>query len=233
MSAAGRYSGSTPRFGLGFAFVLVALFAAVMGGTPAAMASPGDPVIVTESGHLQGTVSAQMIEYLGIPYAAPPVGMLRWMPPESFGKWTGVFDATAFGSECPQNNTSGTAVGNENCLFLNIYTPHGAKTVKPHGRAVMVWIHGGGLTAGAGADYDPTPLVERGHVIVVTINYRIGHARLLCPAGARRRRPLGRQLRLYGPAICARVGAKKHRGFWRRPGPRHHLRRICWGAEHL
>jgi len=72
-------------------------------------------------------------EYLGIPYAKPPVGTLRWRPPKTFGRWKGVFEATAFGNVCPQMNTTGAVVGDENCLFLNVYTPHGTKTVKPHG----------------------------------------------------------------------------------------------------
>ncbi len=174
MRASGAYVGSTPGFTLRFVFGLAASFAVVTWLIPAAMASAGDPVIVTESGRLQGTVGTEMIEYIGIPYAAPPVGMLRWMPPQAFGKWKGVFKATTFGSECPQVGTGGTVTGDEDCLFLNIYTPLGKKTVKPHDRAVMVWIHGGGLTKGAGSDYDPTPLVEGGDVIVVTINYRLG-----------------------------------------------------------
>lgn len=133
-----------------------------------------DPVLVTESGRLQGVVGTEMIEYLGIPYAAPPVGTLRWMPPQAFGRWKGVFQATQFGNTCPQVNTMGAVVGDEDCLFLNVYTPRGKNRVKPTSRPVMVWIHGGGLTTGAGSDFDPTPLVEGGDVIVVTINYRLG-----------------------------------------------------------
>ena len=76
-----------------------------------AATTANDPVIVTESGRLQGTVGTQMIEYLGIPYAKPPVGMLRWRPPKAFRKWRGVFEATAFGNECPQMNTMGAVVG--------------------------------------------------------------------------------------------------------------------------
>lgn len=129
------------------------------------------PVIVTESGRLQGVITAQMHSYLGIPYAAPPVGALRWMPPQSFGRWHGVFQATAFGSLCQQvPTTQQPDPGTEDCLFLNIYTP----PHKHHEHAVMVWIHGGGLTAGAGSEFDPTPLVEGGNVIVVTFNYRLG-----------------------------------------------------------
>lgn len=141
---------------------------------PAAKASPSDPVIDTTSGHLQGTVGPSTIEYLGIPYAAAPIGPLRWMPTQPYGTWTGLFQATAFGSPCPQLNSSNAVYGNENCLFLNVYTPLGTATAKPHNRAVMVWIHGGGLTKGAGSDFDPTPLVVGGDVIVVTFNYRLG-----------------------------------------------------------
>jgi para-nitrobenzyl esterase len=141
-------------------------------GTPSAKAanSLNDPAIVTESGPLKGVVTPQVNEYLGIPYAAPPVGALRWVPPRPFGRWHGVFSATQFGNECPQ-----TGGGDENCLFLNIYTPNLKKNRDKHdGLAVMVWIHGGGLTSGAGSEFDPTPLVESGGVIVVTINYRLG-----------------------------------------------------------
>jgi para-nitrobenzyl esterase len=139
---------------------------------PGALAagSPNNPAIVTESGPLKGVVTAQLDEYLGIPYAAPPVGALRWMPPQPFGRWLGVFSATEFGSDCLQPGD-----GDEDCLFLNIYTPRTKKNAdKQHGLAVMVWIHGGGLINGAGKDFDPTPLIAGGGVIVVTFNYRLG-----------------------------------------------------------
>jgi para-nitrobenzyl esterase len=129
------------------------------------------PAIVTESGPLKGIIVGNISEFLGIPYAAPPVGNLRWMPPQSFGSWQGLLDASSFGNQCTQGGG-----GSENCLFLNIYVPNFKKNANKHGGAmpVMFWIHGGGLTAGAGSDYDPTPLVEQG-VIVVTINYRLGY----------------------------------------------------------
>jgi len=189
MSASGWHRGSTRMFVVGFVFGLVAMFAAMTWGTPIATASNSlnDPAIVTESGPLKGVDTAQMNEYLGIPYAAPPVGTLRWMPPKPFGRWHGVFQASQFGNECPQTDTSGSFVGDENCLFLNVYTPevrknqdkdNGHKVYEDHdkddGLAVMVWIHGGGLTSGAGSEFDSTPLVEGGDVIVVTINYRLG-----------------------------------------------------------
>ena len=189
MSASGGYGASTPRVAVGFVFALAASFVALIWWTPIATAtnSLNDPAIVTESGPLKGVVTAQINEYLGIPYTAPPVGALRWMPPRRFGRWQGVFKATQFGNECPQTDTSRSFVGDENCLFLNVYTPkvrknqdkdNGHKVNKDHdeddGLAVMVWIHGGGLTTGAGSEFDPTPLIEGGNVIVVTINYRLG-----------------------------------------------------------
>ena len=129
------------------------------------------PAIVTESGPLKGIINGNITEFLGIPYAAPPVGNLRWMPPQSFGKWHGLLDASTFGNQCTQGGG-----GREDCLFLNIYVPNFKKNANKHGGAapVMFWIHGGGLTSGAGSDYDPTPLVNQG-VIVVTINYRLGY----------------------------------------------------------
>ena len=164
---------------------LAIIVAAAVGSGPVASADTGDHrAIVTESGPLKGMTVGGVKEYLGIPYAAPPVGSLRWTPPQSFGKWHGVFRATQFSSDCPQSGG-----GNEDCLFLNVYTPKAAdnedeahgRGVKHHhddkhgqGRAVMVWIHGGGLTGGGADQYDPSPLVNGGHVIVVTINYRLG-----------------------------------------------------------
>ena len=164
---------------------LAIIAAALVGPGRVAWADSGDHrAIVTEGGPLKGTTVGGVKEYLGIPYAAPPVGSLRWTPPQSFGKWHGVLHATQFGSECPQSGG-----GNEDCLFLNVYAPKAddhedeaqGRGPKHHhddkhreGRAVMVWIHGGGLTGGGADQYDPSPLVNSGDVIVVTINYRLG-----------------------------------------------------------
>jgi para-nitrobenzyl esterase len=129
------------------------------------------PAIVTQSGPLKGIIVGNIGEFLGIPYAAPPVGNLRWTPPQPFGQWKGLLDASSFGNVCTQGGR-----GSEDCLFLNIYVPNFKKNGNKHHGAmpVMFWIHGGGLTGGASSDYDPTPLVEQG-VIVVTINYRLGY----------------------------------------------------------
>jgi para-nitrobenzyl esterase len=134
-----------------------------------------DPVIVTQDGPLRGISFPGINVYLGIPYAAPPVGTLRWTPPQPHGRWQGVLDANQLGNVCPQLDDFGTAIGNEDCLFLNVFTP-GSKNgqVKHSGLPVMVWIHGGAMVAGSGNWYDPTPLVTKGDVIVVTLNYRLG-----------------------------------------------------------
>ncbi len=132
------------------------------------------PAIVTKSGPLKGIQTPTTNEYLGIPYAVPPVGNLRWTPPHPFGKWHGVFQATQFGNFCAQPE-SGSTFGSEDCLTLNVYTPREKKNQnKHHGLPVMVWIHGGSLVTGGGGFYDPTRMVEQGGVIVVTINYRLG-----------------------------------------------------------
>jgi para-nitrobenzyl esterase len=133
------------------------------------------PAIVTHSGPIKGIETATTDEYLGIPYAVPPVGNLRWRPPRPFGRWHGVFQATQFGNSCPQPDGFGGTSGSEDCLTLNIYTPRGKKNQnKHHGLPVMVWIHGGALVTGGSGFYDPTRMVEQGGVVVVTINYRLG-----------------------------------------------------------
>src|SRR6516225_8258365 len=134
-----------------------------------------NPAIVTESGPVKGILVNTVREYLGIPYAAPPLGALRWLPPQPFGRWKGLLQAAQFGNFCIQPDGHGGTFGSEDCLSLNIYSSREKKNQNQHdGLPVMVWIHGGGLTTGAGGFYDPTPLVQRGNVIVVTINYRLG-----------------------------------------------------------
>ncbi len=135
--------------------------------------------IVTENGPLKGIRSSDINKFLGIPYAASPVEARRWRPPQPYGRWHGVLKATQLGNQCPQLDFFGNELGVEDCLFLNVYTPsvkkHDEKNEgRRHGLPVMVWIHGGSLVTGSGGLYDPTPLVEKGDVIVVTINYRLG-----------------------------------------------------------
>lgn len=123
-------------------------------------------------GAVRGVVTADGVrEYLGIPYAAPPVGNLRWMPPQAPAKWANVKDVVKFGNSCPQTITLVTFAAKsdtEDCLYLNVFAPDGASGKLP----VMVWIYGGALVDGAADPYDPTALVKSG-VIVVTFNYRV------------------------------------------------------------
>jgi para-nitrobenzyl esterase len=145
---------------------------ALVAAAPAASASPRGPVAGTANGPVRGLANGAVDEFLGIPYAAPPVGALRWQPPQPAASWSGVRDATQFAPHCPQlASPFGLASTSEDCLFLNVFTPshHQAGSHFP----VMVWIHGGALVTGESNDYDPTALVADG-VTVVTINYRLG-----------------------------------------------------------
>ncbi|MET9088010.1 carboxylesterase family protein [Streptomyces sp. NPDC004237] len=126
----------------------------------------------TANGAVRGLVKGEVDEFLGVPYAAPPVGALRWQPPRSAARWPGVRDATRFAPDCAQSaGIFGQASTSEDCLYLNVYTPS-HQQAGAHS-PVMVWIHGGQLTGGAGSFYDPTALVADG-VTVVTVNYRLG-----------------------------------------------------------
>jgi para-nitrobenzyl esterase len=131
-----------------------------------------NPVAITANGAVRGLATGSVDKFLGIPYAAAPVGALRWQPPQPAARWSGVRDATKFGPHCPQlASPFGQASTSEDCLYLNVFTP---ERRPPASRfPVMVWIHGGALVTGESDDYDPTALVAHG-VTVVTINYRLG-----------------------------------------------------------
>ncbi|MDP9045381.1 MAG: carboxylesterase family protein [Pseudomonadota bacterium] len=142
-------------------------------------------IVATDKGAVQGTNSNGALRFLGIPYAAPPVGPLRWQAPAAAAAWTNVRDGSVFGPHCAQVGGSfGTASSAEDCLYLNVFTP----TSGPGPFPVMVWIHGGALVSGESDDYDPSALVANG-VAVVTLNYRLGplgflsHAALSAEAG--------------------------------------------------
>lgn len=143
-----------------------------------AASTAGQTTVVTNQGPLKSNDSTtgagyfpmNATEYLGIPYAAPPVGDLRWMPPQAPAPFKGVFEANgSLTRSCPQPDGAGGLIGDENCLFLNVYVPNISQPA--HGFPVMVWIHGGSST---GSFFDPAPLVEKGGAIVITLNYRLG-----------------------------------------------------------
>jgi para-nitrobenzyl esterase len=132
------------------------------------------PVVRTDHGQVRGQAKAMVTSFLGIPYAAPPTGNLRWRAPQPAAKWSGVRDATKFGGSCVQG--SGWDPGyeqptlNEDCLYLNVYRPSTDKKNLP----VFVWNHGGGNVGGAGRDTNPDKFVTREDVVYVTINYLLG-----------------------------------------------------------
>jgi len=131
-----------------------------------------------EGGLISGSVVDGVRSYKGIPFAAPPVGELRWKAPQPVAGWEGVRELNDFGPDCPQAPYPQSSLyysaprkQSEDCLYLNVWTA--AKTGEK--RPVMVWIHGGALTRGSGATraYDGTALAKKG-VVLVTINYRLG-----------------------------------------------------------
>jgi para-nitrobenzyl esterase len=144
------------------------------GATAVLAADPGlaQGVVRTKAGAVRGLVGPNYQLFQGIPYAAPPVGPLRWQPPVPAPAWPGMFDASKPGVRCVQDTTNdpdfGRRVG-EDCLNLNVWSPAGAA-----GRPVMVWIHGGAFINGSADLYDARRLATQGDIVVVTVNYRLG-----------------------------------------------------------
>lgn len=145
-------------------------------GTGGSGGSGGDASVVqTDKGAVKGNVYEEARVFFGIPYAAPPVGPLRWKPPQPAAAWSDTRDATTKGAYCPQlsalSNTpmAGTS---EDCLTVNVWTP----VPVPDKAPVLVWIHGGGFVGGSGAEatYDGASLAAATGAVVVTMNYRLG-----------------------------------------------------------
>lgn len=138
------------------------------------------PVIETSSGAVRGSDDGRTAVWRGIRYAEAPVGDLRWRAPVPAAPWSGVAEATAFGSTAPQIPNpavpQGPAPQDEDCLFLNVWRPSLREAIPCARRPVMVWIHGGAYTLGSASQpiYDGARLVEAGDVVLVTLNYRLG-----------------------------------------------------------
>lgn len=138
-----------------------------------AMAAFSTAVVETTSGPVRGVVDHRVHKFLGIRYAASPAGANRWLPPQPPVRAKQVIDASTPGSPCPQLPSQfANPSTDEDCLFLNVTTP--TFVDRDDALPVLIWIYGGGLNQGSGAVYDPTVMVERGDIIVVTINYRVG-----------------------------------------------------------
>ncbi|WP_427892743.1 carboxylesterase/lipase family protein [Kribbella sp. GL6] len=139
--------------------------------TPSDASAGGSPVVVVGGGVLRGVGVDGTAAFRGIPYAAAPTGDLRWRAPQAPASWRGVRDATTYAPGCPQApGIAPPGTLSEDCLYLNVST---AALHTPAKRPVIVWIHGGGLTADSGSNYDGTKLAKAG-AVVVTINYRLG-----------------------------------------------------------
>jgi len=143
----------------------------------ALFAASSAPKVKTHSGEVEGKVDGTVHVFLGIPYAQPPVGDLRWKPPVPAAKWSGVRKATEFGSHCLQGKVFGDMNfrdpgGSEDCLTLNVWVPAQEGKKLP----VMVWIYGGGFVAGTTSEarQDGAHLAQLGGVVVVSMNYRLG-----------------------------------------------------------
>jgi para-nitrobenzyl esterase len=147
---------------------LIVLLAIALSGASAARPSATDPTLVTiDSGTVRGATAGDVVGFKGIPYAAPPVGPLRWRAPRPPKPWQGVRDALRFGPSCTQPAVEDVS---EDCLTVNVWRP-----AKPSARPlpVMVWIHGGALVRGGTALYPGDALAAQG-VVVVSMNYRLG-----------------------------------------------------------
>ena len=150
---------------------------------------PSDPAVVqTAAGMVRGIVAPDHRLFAGIPYAAPPVGPLRWQPPAPGSRVAGGARRHPPGPRCIQDRASDLECGrhtDEDCLTLNVWTPPSSEDAKP----VMVWIHGGAFINGSGGIYDARWLASRGDIVVVTVNYRLGALGFLAhPALGRRAR---------------------------------------------
>lgn len=164
---------SALRYVLPAAWLLGLLIA--WGGAAQAEPAKATQIVVISGGPVQGIVASGVDEFLGIPYAAPPVGDRRWQPPLDAPSWSDTLQTTKFANTCPQEQRGIFASPSvtEDCLYLNVYTPNaGAKRAAR--RPVMVWFYGGGLFSGESNDYDGSALALRGDVVVVTLNYRVG-----------------------------------------------------------
>jgi para-nitrobenzyl esterase len=145
------------------------------------MDNPKSAVVTTKSGKLEGVYKEGLYIFKGVPYAAPPVGALRWMPPQPVKPWPGMRQADKFGAVAPQILPPAGPLPiprevepqAEDCLFLNIWTP-GLDNKK---RPVMLWIHGGAFVngSGSGISYNTGALAKRGDIVEITINYRLGY----------------------------------------------------------
>lgn len=148
--------------------------------------------VTTQFGNIQGAMNGSIYQFLGIPFAKPPVGNLRWKAPQNPDSWSTTLNTTSFAPVCPQKNfdtggSSYTITGNEDCLYLNVWTPQITTTAN---LPVLVFIHGGGNQQGSSSEQNGGTymffgknMAERGNAVVVTIQYRLGPLGFLAHPG--------------------------------------------------
>jgi para-nitrobenzyl esterase len=171
--AEGKFNSMLIRTSLRIATIALAS-APLLAAPPAS----SNPAVSIETGILQGSLEGHLLAFKGIPYAAPPVGDLRWRPPQPAPHWTGTRPATSFGHDCMQFPApseaapAGTTGPAEDCLVLNVWTP--ANAAHKH-LPVMIWIYGGGFVNGSTSTpiYDGASFARDG-IIFVSFNYRLG-----------------------------------------------------------
>lgn len=162
-----------PRLWLAAAIAFAILLNTISLPTFAAAQGNGDPIVRTQQGLLKGLTNQTSQAFLGVPYAAPPVGRLRWQIPVAPSPWQGIRDATQKQSACPQlASSNGPTSTNEDCLYLNVYRPLNVSVWSK--LPVFFWIHGGGFLNGSGNQFDGSVFASQNREIVVTINYRLG-----------------------------------------------------------
>jgi para-nitrobenzyl esterase len=154
------------------------------------------PVVRVDSGQLQGVADDGVVSYKGIPFAAPPVGELRWRPPQPVAPWTGVRQAAEFGADCMQGRFGpppapggpATRMPSEDCLYMNVWRP--ASAAPGAKLPVMVWIYGGGFTGGSSSSPNTSGTeFAKKSVVLVAANYRVGRFGFFAFPALSRERP--------------------------------------------
>lgn len=152
------------------------LLAAALLLMPTLAAAASAPEAMVETGKLRGAQADGIVSFLGIPFAAPPVGRLRWRAPQPLSPWSGVREATRYGADCmqkpfPEDAAPLATSPSEDCLYLNVWKPAGSRGKLP----VLVWIYGGGFVNGGSSPptYAGAELARQG-IMFVSFNYRLG-----------------------------------------------------------
>jgi hypothetical protein len=187
------------------------------GAARARVASRRFPLVVsTDRGAVRGVIGAdgRVANFLGIAYAAPPVGPLRWRPPQPVAAWTGVHPADHYGSMCAQPSSGdGPRSDSEDCLYINVQRP---ALGNPRQRLpVYVYIHGGGLTTGDGSYFNMEKIVRETGVIGVTLNYRLGVFGFLAHLGLTAEQGESGNYGFLDQQAALRWLRRKHRSVWR------------------